>query len=246
MIESLCRHSLARQIATIYDRAERRSALGDRVWKRRPIKMTVRPRVPACDTPAMDLFLGSRGLGALPGWISELPRHPRHALLIPTAGNPMPVTPWVDAADAALRTAGLTVDRLDLESATPADVTAALSRTGLVFVTGGFALFLLQHAQRTGFLTAVPDAVRRGDIAYAGMSSGAALAGPDLELYRDDDDPGRVTDRSALGLVDFYPLSHANRRPDEKYAPGDGRTFVPVRDDEAIIVHGSTWQKRPS
>ena len=194
----------------------------------------------------MDLFLGSRGLGALPGWISELPRHPHHALLIPTAGNPMPATPWVDAAEATLRTAGLTVDRLDLEPATPAEVTAALSRTDLVFVTGGFALFLLQHAQRTGFLTGVAAAMRRGDIAYAGMSSGAALAGPDLDLYRDDDDPGRVTDRSALGLVDFYPLSHANRRRDETDAPGDGRTFVPVRDDEAIIVRGSTWQKRPS
>ena len=199
----------------------------------------------------MDLFLGSQGLGALPGWLDELPRRPRHAVLVPTAGNPMPATPWVEVAESALSAAGLTVDRLDLEPASADEVAAALARAELVFVTGGHPIFLLQHAQRTGFARRVAEAVRAGTLAYAGMSAGAALVSANLARYRLDDDPGRVSDTAGLGLVGFYPLSHANRGREEAYAriiaeDGDRYEFVPMRDDEAIIVRGSTWRKLPS
>jgi hypothetical protein len=44
---------------------------------------------------AVRAFLGSQGLGALPRWMEELPRRPRRAVVVPTAGNPLPSTPWV-------------------------------------------------------------------------------------------------------------------------------------------------------
>jgi hypothetical protein len=83
------------------------------------------------------------------------------------------------------------------------------------------------------------------------MSSGAALAAPDLARYRGDDDPGRVTDTAGLGLVSFYPLSHANRGRAELYAQiiaeeGDRYDFVPIRDDQAVIVRGGDREIRPS
>jgi dipeptidase E len=196
----------------------------------------------------VNAFLGSQGLGALPVWFAELPRRPRHAVLVPTAGNPMPATPWVEVAEAALIRAGLTVDRLDLEEVSSA---AALSRADLVFVTGGYPIFLLEHARRTGFCAVVRQAVRSGTLAYAGMSAGAALACPDLAQYRQDDDPGRVDDTTGLDLVSFYPLSHANRGREEAYARiiaehGDRYEYVPIRDDEAIIVSGRKWRRLPS
>lgn len=202
-------------------------------------------------TAAMDLFLGSQGLDALGAWLDTLTRRPRRAVLVPTAGNPLPKTPWVAVAEAAMTGEGLSVRRLDLEPATPEEVSTVLADADLVFVTGGYPIFLLQHAQRTGFLPAVRQGATSGHFAYAGMSSGAALAAPDLERYRSDDDPGQVSDTAGLGLVSFYPLSHANRGREELYAKiiaeqGGRYDFVPVRDDQAIVVHDGERQIKPS
>jgi dipeptidase E len=202
-------------------------------------------------TVAMDLLLGSQGLGALGAWLDTLSRRPRRAVLVPTAGNPLPETPWVEVAEAAMSAEGLRVRRLDLEPSTPEDVSAVLAEADLVFVTGGYPIFLLQHAQRTGFLVAVRQGATSGQFAYAGMSSGAALAAPDLARYRGEDDPGQMSDTAGLGLVSFYPLSHANRGRAELYAQiiaeqGNRYDFVPVRDDQAIVVHDGERQIKPS
>ncbi|MBL7252854.1 Type 1 glutamine amidotransferase-like domain-containing protein [Paractinoplanes lichenicola] len=199
----------------------------------------------------MDVFLGSQGLGALSGWLDGLDPRPRRAVLVPTAGNPLPAMPWVDVAEAALADAGLPVRRLDLETATAGEVSEAVAAADLVFVTGGYPIFLLQHAQRSGFAEAVRLGVTSGRVAYAGMSAGAALAVADLAGYHDEDDPGEVTDTTGLGLVSFYPLSHANRGREELYAriiaeEGDRYEFVPVRDDQAVIVRDGVREIRDS
>ncbi|TQS42245.1 Type 1 glutamine amidotransferase-like domain-containing protein [Cryptosporangium phraense] len=191
----------------------------------------------------MEIFLGSHGLGALPAWLRQLPRRAGRAVLVPTAGNPMPSTPWVGVAHAALLSEGLAVRRLDLEPASIDEVSTALEWADLVFVTGGFPIYLLQQAQRTGFVTAVARSVRAGRLAYAGVSSGASLAAADLTFYRGDDDPGEVANTAGLGLVPFYPLAHADRGREERYARliaelGDRYQFVPIRDDEAVLVRG--------
>jgi dipeptidase E len=198
----------------------------------------------------MRAFLGSQGLGALPAWFDELPRRPMRAALIPTAGNRIAATPWVDVAIGALTACGLDLTTLDLEGASPATVATTLDRVDLVFVTGGDPIFLLEHARRSGFVEAARAAVATGRIAYAGVSAGALLAAPDLALYRSPDDPGRVDDTAGLGLVPFFPLVHANRGREERYArltaAHPDLRFVPYRDDEAIIVTGSAWQRRGS
>jgi dipeptidase E len=163
----------------------------------------------------------------------------------------MPDTPWVDAAEAAMTAAGLTAQLLDLEQSTSDEVAATVAETHLVFVTGGYAIFLLQHARRTGFLDAVRPAAAAGRVAYVGFSAGAALAAPDLARYRGDDDPGRVTDTAGLGLVPFYPLVHADRGREQRYRQliadeGDRYDFVPIRDDQAVVVRGSKRKITPS
>jgi dipeptidase E len=205
----------------------------------------------AVATTEVRVFLGGQGLGAVPSWLDELPRRPRRAALVPTAGNPLSATPWVDEVAAELATCGIHVERLDLEGAQQTDVTAALAHTDLVFVTGGHPVVLLEHAQRSGFARVVGEAVRSGEMAYAGMSAGAALAAPDLTLYRSPDDPGSVEVTDGLGLVRFFPLSHANRGRQERYAQlmaayGDRYEFVPITDEQAVVVTGDSWQRRDS
>src|SRR4051812_13301195 len=101
------------------------------------------------------LFLGSAGLGALPAWLASalapVPPAARRAGLVPTASNRMPAAPWVTAMVRVLAGEGVAVDRLDLERAGERDVERALRGAGLVVVTGGYPLFLLQHVRRSGF-----------------------------------------------------------------------------------------------
>jgi hypothetical protein len=89
----------------------------------------------------MDVFPGSQGLGALGTRLDTLAPGARRAVLIPTAGNPMPKTPWVDVPKATMTVEGLSVRRLDLQPATPEQVSAALADADLVFVTGGYPIY---------------------------------------------------------------------------------------------------------
>ncbi len=196
------------------------------------------------------VFLGSQGLGAFPGWLDELPHRPRRVVLVPTAGNPLPATPWVDVARAVLASCGLAVSTLDLEGADPADVGAGLADADLVFVTGGQPIFLLEHAQRSGFAQVVTRAVRAGELAYAGVSAGAILTAPDLALYDAPDDPGEVESTTGLGLASFYPLVHTNRGRHDRYArlmaANSDLDFIPYNDDEALILTGGSVDRRAS
>jgi dipeptidase E len=196
-------------------------------------------------------FLGSQGLGALGPWLDGLPRRPATVTMIPTGSNRYREAPWVDAIDRALTDLGLSVQRLDLEGATPSVVEADLADTDLVFVTGGHTLFLAEHARRSGFYSIVRGAVRAGKLAYAGMSSGGFLAGPNPLHTVDPADPGEVRDTRGLGIVPIIPLSHANRGREAEHRAliasfGDRFTLVPITDEQAIIVAGETWEVRPS
>lgn len=194
------------------------------------------------------MFLGSQGLGAFPGWLDELPQRPRRVALIPTAGNPLPATPWVDVARDVLASCGLAVSTLDLEGAS--DVDAVLDDVDLVFVTSGQPIFLLEHAQRSRFARVVPPAVRAGKLAYAGVSAGAILTAPDLALYDAPDDPGEVESTTGLGLASFYPLVHTNRGRHDRYArliaTHPDRTFIPYNDDEALVLTSDSVDRRAS
>ncbi|MBV9581559.1 MAG: Type 1 glutamine amidotransferase-like domain-containing protein [Chloroflexi bacterium] len=189
-------------------------------------------------------------MGAFPGWLDELRRRPRHAALVPTAANPLPHAPWVPHIARQLRAYGISVDYLDLERATPTMVATVLVGADLVFVTGGYPMFLLEQAQRTGFLELVRQQVHQGQLAYAGMSAGAALAGPDLALYQSPDDPGNVRDSSGLALVPFCTLSHVNRGRRTHYAKiitaHPTQRFVVLTDEQAVVIAGDRWQVRES
>ncbi|WP_106402837.1 Type 1 glutamine amidotransferase-like domain-containing protein [Actinocorallia populi] len=195
------------------------------------------------------LFLGSAGLGALPAWLASLPSALERVVFVPTAANPLPSAPFVDAAVRLLHGEGLVVERLDLEHAD--GVEPAVRDAQLVFVTGGYAMFLLQHARRTGFDRFVSQAVRDGRLAYAGISAGAALAGPDLRFFQDAEDPGICASTTGLDLVPFTVLPHRDRgRADrhDRYAAryGGSDRFISIDDDQAVVVEGDAWEVQAS
>lgn len=191
----------------------------------------------------MELLLCSAGLGALPPWLDQQDDGPRVVSFVDTAARPLASAPFVDDCRDALADAGCGINELDLTTATPDDVAAQLSRSSHVFVTGGHPVFLLQWAQRSGFISIVRRMVQAGDLRYIGVSAGAAMAGPSLEPLAGPDDPGRVTSYEALGLADFVVLPHANRRPKDaveaRVESWAGRLALrPLADDRAIAVRG--------
>ncbi|WP_158566861.1 Type 1 glutamine amidotransferase-like domain-containing protein [Actinomadura craniellae] len=197
------------------------------------------------------LFLGSAGLGALPSWLASLPVTPRRVVLVPTAANPLPSAPYLQAAADLLEAEGLAVDRLDLEGAAYQDVRQVLGRAQVVFVAGGYAMFLLEHVRRSGFDRLAVSAVREGALAYVGFSAGAALAGPDLRTFQDEEDPGAPVSTAGLGLVPFVVLAHRNRGRAARHDRQADRPDLPwpmisINDDQAIAVTGAGWEIQPS
>ena len=157
------------------------------------------------------------------------------------AAQPMTSAPFVSECLQALQGWGFGVTHLDLAKSTPPEVRNGLSACNSVFVTGGFPAFLLERAQKTGFLDAVRDQVASGLLAYIGVSAGAGLAGPDLTPLIGPDDPGQVKDTRGLGLVDFVVVSHVNRYPANVVAERSRRfngqyNLKPVKDDEAVAI----------
>jgi dipeptidase E len=171
--------------------------------------------------------------------------------LIPTASNPIPSAPWVDAAAELLSGAGLRVDWLDLEQAVEDDVRRVLEPADVVFVAGGMPLFLLDHAVRSGFARLAVPAVRSGRLDYVGISAGAALAAPDLAYFQEADaaidpgDPGVTESTTGLSLAPFLVLAHRNRgraaRHDRQIAEHGAENFVSIDDHQAVTVDGDSW-----
>jgi dipeptidase E len=193
------------------------------------------------------LFLGSAGLGALPGWLGALPFPARRAVLVPTAANPLPSAPFVRAAADLLKAEGLAVDVLDLERAVGDDVRHALDGAQVVFVAGGYPVFLLEHVRRSGFDRVAAPAVADGALAYVGISAGAALAGPDVRPLQAADDPGTVDSTTGLGLVPFVVLPHRNRgraARHDRLARKSGRRWrvLSINDDQAVSVAGDGFE----
>jgi len=180
------------------------------------------------------LLLCSAGLGAMPAWIDRHASDPV-VTFVDAAAQPLGLPSFVGECRHALERAGSVVEDLDLCRATEPEVALVLDRADMVFVVGGYPIFLLEWAQRSGFLREARQRVGGGRLIYAGVSAGAALASPSMEPLAAADDPGRVTDFQGLELVDFVVIPHVNRYP---------ATVFDERRRECTV--GSTWCHCPT
>jgi dipeptidase E len=195
------------------------------------------------------LLLASHGISALPqllGRVTDL----RVAFVPTPAGPDAEQQPWVQADRRQLALLGLQVSTLELATVEPEEVAARLSEVDIVHVTGGSAYLVLWHARRTGFATLVPRLVESGSLVYLGDSAGAMLAGPDIEPAANPAGRGDapvMDSTEALGLVPFSVLPHdedperhaRNKAIVDRYGAAG---FVRLRDDQAVLVRGETWE----
>ncbi len=159
-----------------------------------------------------ELLLCSAGVGAFAAWAAEVLPNEGQIAFVDIAARPLGSPTYLADCRTAITDGALRLLELDLADVAPRELAAVLDTADAVFVAGGYPVYLLEWAQRSGFLVEVRDRFKAGTLAYVGVSAGAALAGPDMSPLAAPDDPGQVTDTSCLGIVDFVVLPHADRR----------------------------------
>ena len=129
---------------------------------------------------------------------------------IPTAGIAEEIEGMIEDETNTLESLGLTVDVLDVSTATYDSIVSTLTKNDVIFVGGGNTFYLLQELRRSGADKILVQEVNKGKL-YIGESAGAVITCPDIGYCAGMDNPEKapeLTDYTGLGLVDFYIVPH--------------------------------------
>ena len=138
---------------------------------------------------------------------------------IPTAADLYPIKPWFYLDKLKLKMMGFSMIDIDLKNKTSEQLYEELKHVDVIFVSGGNTYYLLEKAQKSGFLEIVKRLVPRG-VVYIGSSAGSALACSTIEYIEDFDDKNaaELTDYKGMNLVDFLILPHyGNKKHEERF-----------------------------
>ncbi len=192
----------------------------------------------------MLLFLTSQASSVLDLLLPKLskPAHELTVAFIPTAAEPYPQSPWIDADRKKLTDLHFTVYDVDLKGKTQKQLSKELAKADIIFVAGGNTFYLLEQAQKSGFMELTKALVAKG-IVYIGSSAGSVLAGPHIKSVNvfDDETIAHLTSYTGLKLVDFIVLPHYNAADREKYERvmrefKGVHKFIPLTNQQALIV----------
>ena len=163
---------------------------------------------------------------------------------IPTAGDTYEDPYFVRESRVRLEALGLTLVELDAAHEPAQQLADKLDRADGVFIAGGNSFYLLEQLRRTELDKRIREKVKNS-FPYFGESAGAVILVHSIEMVGPIDDPDKapgLTDYTALGLIDFFPLPHVNQ---EKYQnvfeqfmrDNEARMhIVRYRDDQAIFT----------
>ena len=129
---------------------------------------------------------------------------------IPTAGIAEETEGMIEDETNTLESLGLTVEALDVSTASYESIVSTLTKNDIIFVGGGNTFYLLQELRRSGADKILVQEVNKGKL-YIGESAGAVIACPDIGYCVGMDNPEKapeLTDYTGLGLVDFYIVPH--------------------------------------
>ncbi len=166
---------------------------------------------------------------------------------IPTASKVEKVIFYVNAGRKALEKMGLTVDELEISTATTDEISSKIKNNDFIYVTGGNTFYLLQELKRTGADKLIIDEVNSGKL-YIGESAGAMVASANVEYAKGMDSIKKAPDLEsldALGFVDFYAVPHYNNPPFKKAAQKIIDTYsstlnlTPISNSHAILVNNN-------
>ena len=163
---------------------------------------------------------------------------------IPTAGIAEDVEGMVEEETSTLESLGMTVDVLEVSSASYDSIVNSLTKNDIIFVGGGNTFFLLQELRRSGADQILIREVEKGKL-YIGESAGSIITCPDIGYCADMDSPEKapdLIDYAGLNLVDFYIVPHIGneemgesaQKAVEKYS--SELELKAITDEQVILV----------
>ncbi len=172
----------------------------------------------------------------------------KSAVLIPTAAKADGGgTIYVKRQRRALEKLGIKACMLDISVAESNEITAKLLNSDIIYIGGGNTFYLLQELKRSGADMIIREQIALGK-AYIGESAGAVVAAPRIDYIEDMDKRDaapNLSDCSALGLVDFYPLPHMNSFPFKRASHmiaekhSNDLKLLPITNRQAVCVGGN-------
>lgn len=195
------------------------------------------------------LFLASYASMVVDKVLDILPRKPNYLTLafIPTARDPYKITATFDPEKEKLKSMGFSIKVVDLKNKTKEELRKDFKDVDVIFVAGGNIFYLLEKAIESGFFELVKELVGQG-VVYIGSSAGSVLAGPDVDIIRELDDPNKAPNlktTEGLKLVDFIILPHYGEGAYKektmkvyKQWKNSNYRIIPLTDKQAVIVTG--------
>ncbi|MEG0771675.1 MAG: Type 1 glutamine amidotransferase-like domain-containing protein [Clostridia bacterium] len=170
----------------------------------------------------------------------------KRVTFIPTASRVDMVSFCVSKGTKALEKLGLTVDELELSTATYDEIYKKITTNDYIYLSGGNTFFLMQELIRTGADKIIIDEVKKGKL-YIGESGGAMVTAENLE-YVTVMDPTKkaplLKGFAGMNLVDFSVVPHRINFPfilsAQKMIRKYSKTLkiMAISNKEAIIVWG--------
>jgi dipeptidase E len=171
----------------------------------------------------------------------------KKVVFIPTASLHEKVTFYVGTDKKALEKLGLTIEELEISTASQNEIKNKLSSADYIFVEGGNTFFLLQELKRTGTDKLIRKHINNGKL-YIGASAGSMIVSKNITYVKYMDDPEVAKDLNnnfeALSIIDFYIVPHFTNFPFKKAAEkiirlySDKLDLRPISNNQAIIVDG--------
>ncbi len=172
----------------------------------------------------------------------------KSAVLIPTAAKAEGGSSiYIRKQRRVLERLGLNICVLDISVAESNEITAKLLNSDIIYIGGGNTFYLLQELKRSGADMIIREQIALGK-AYIGESAGAVVAAPRIDYIEDMDKRDAapdLSDCSALGLVDFYPLPHMNSFPFKRASRmiaekhSNDLKLLPITNRQAVCVCGN-------
>lgn len=166
---------------------------------------------------------------------------------IPTASLVEEVRFYVDDDRKAFEELGIIVEKLEITTASPDEISEMLNRNDYIFVSGGNIFYLLQELRRKGADILITEQIRAGKL-YIGTSAGSVILCPDIEFVKEMDNnytAPELQSFTGLNIVDFYILPHYLDFPFEEITQnivkkyGKKLDLRPISNKQVITIAGN-------
>ena len=166
---------------------------------------------------------------------------------IPTASLVEEVRFYVDDDRKAFEELGISVEELEITTASPDEISEILNRNDYIFVSGGNTFYLLQELRRKGADILITEQIRAGKL-YIGTSAGSIILCPDIEFVKEMDynhTAPELQSFTGLNIVDFYILPHYLDFPFEEITQnivkkyGKKLDLRPISNKQVITIVGN-------